>query len=704
VEIGVLQSQELAVINSLLKDLSDVIDTEHRTNVRNIQNKLDNWAANVAVIGQVKAGKSTFLNSFLHMDDFLPSDVNPWTSVVTNIRINLKNDPRSGASFEFFDEADWIEIMDGNSEVRKLAEELLPGFETGVLRQQVEHMRNVAKKRLGDHYHMLLGQSHEYDFLNADLMERYVCAGENNDTPGDNQGKYATITKVANAFMRRPEFKVPVILTDTPGVNDPFLVRDEFTCRSLDKSDIFVVVLSAHQALTDVDVALIRLLAKQDEKDVIIYINRIDELDSFATEVPQITADVTARLRKAVPDLEFTVLAGSAFMAEIASKSGAEAEEIRAELDNEDLRNYLQDTLGYVPEDQTDRLYAGAGIDVVKKAISTAIDSGIGAQKLDQIYQEARAEVGAMLFSIKREHESVHRQIQNVATQSNEEVIADLERELESLKDLQVKLDQLLEEGNQSIEKLVDKSWMRLQNDLNKCVVDFVDSQKQLIEEAAFKSEASGNSKKEVRVGLAALHDSFETMISSHFRKARTATDASLSDCLGNCQDVMQSNFADLVEGVTLDDLPHDEFVSTLTFSKKDLTLPIVKERGWAFWRKAKVNRASTLKALKEIAAAEFKPVVEKMTRALNEVLVERSTDGTDRIRVLIRTTDTAINERGRRIRRDRRQIERAGTDTSANQQLVGRLQTQIDILDRRIQNLSVIESSLYKAAFLKAA
>ena len=144
--------------------------------------------------------------------------------------------------------------------------------------------------------------------------------------------------------------------------------------------------------------------------------------------------------------------------------------------------------------------------------------------------------------------------------------------------------------------------------------------------------------------------------------------------------------------------------MSTLTFSKKDLALPIVKERGWAFWRKAKVNRASTLKALKEIAAAEFKPVVEKMTRALNEVLVERSTDGTDRIRVLIRTTDTAINERGRRIRRDRRQIERAGTDTSANQQLIGRLQTQIDILDRRIQNLSVIESSLYKAAFLKAA
>src|SRR3546814_15588565 len=47
---------------------------------------------------------------------------------------------------------------------------------------------------------------------------------------------------------------------DTPGTNDPFLVRDEITRRALENADIYIVVLTARQALSSADVALLRIL------------------------------------------------------------------------------------------------------------------------------------------------------------------------------------------------------------------------------------------------------------------------------------------------------------------------------------------------------------------------------------------------------------------------------------------------------------
>ena len=255
--------------------------------------------------------------------------------MVTNIRINMPEDPPMGAAFQFFSEGDWEEIMNGSEKIRKLTEELLPGFDSETLMRQTEEMRDRAQRRLGNHYHALLGTSHDYDFLSADLLKRYVCAGPGSDDGLERQslGRYASITKVADVYMRMPEFQVPTIVTDTPGVNDPFLVRDEFTCRSLDKSDVFVVVLSAHQALTDVDIALIRMLAQQDSKDVMIFVNRIDELDDYKTQVPRVLEDVSNRLYEAIPDIEFTIVAGSAFLADLVFRTDDEAEALREEYD-----------------------------------------------------------------------------------------------------------------------------------------------------------------------------------------------------------------------------------------------------------------------------------------------------------------------------------------------------------------------------------
>jgi len=140
-KIALNLKNELDLLHSTLDRLDGIVDRKSRQNYRAIHERLDNWAARVAVIGQVKAGKSTFLNAFLHQEEFLPSDVNPWTSVVTNVRINIPNDPISGAKFDFFDDNDWQEIIDGGSSIRKLTEQLLPGFDTSYLTWHITRIR-----------------------------------------------------------------------------------------------------------------------------------------------------------------------------------------------------------------------------------------------------------------------------------------------------------------------------------------------------------------------------------------------------------------------------------------------------------------------------------------------------------------------------------------------------------------------------------
>ena len=230
-QIAPQRKNQLVLLQETLKHVETAVERSSRQEFRALSERLNGWAARIAVIGQVKAGKSTFLNAFLGEHDFLPSDINPWTSVVTNIRVNNPDDPATGASFEFFDDEDWEEIIDGTSHIRKLTEQLLPGFDSRLLKEQSEAMRDRAQRRLGQHFHMLLGQKHEYDFLSPELLKRYVCAGPGSDAGLEREplGKYAAITRTANVFMRRGDFQIPAVITDTPGVNDPFLVRDEVT-------------------------------------------------------------------------------------------------------------------------------------------------------------------------------------------------------------------------------------------------------------------------------------------------------------------------------------------------------------------------------------------------------------------------------------------------------------------------------------------
>ena len=54
---------------------------------------------------------------------------------------------------------------------------------------------------------MLLGQSHDYGYIDSDLIERYVCLGDDFETDTEtstSQGRFADITKSADLTLHVP--------------------------------------------------------------------------------------------------------------------------------------------------------------------------------------------------------------------------------------------------------------------------------------------------------------------------------------------------------------------------------------------------------------------------------------------------------------------------------------------------------------------
>ena len=283
--------------------------------------ELNHLTCRIAFIGQVKAGKSSFINAFVRRPGLLPTDINPWTTAVTHLHFGCLDQPSGVASqFTFFAPDEWEQLTHGGGRIRELTQRLVPGFEVDQLEQHVHAMRRRSEARLGSRIGDILGQTHAFPTISKDILERYVCSGLPDGTgeQKSNAGIYSDVVKKADLYFDSSEFGLPTSIIDTPGTNDPFLVRDEITRRTLEAADIYIVMLTARQALSSADVALLRILRGLQKDRIAVFINRIDELSDVARDCPAIIEHVRAGLRREFPMAEIPVVAGSALWAETA--------------------------------------------------------------------------------------------------------------------------------------------------------------------------------------------------------------------------------------------------------------------------------------------------------------------------------------------------------------------------------------------------
>ena len=69
---------------------------------REMQQLLADQICKIAVVGQIKAGKSCFINALTDLPGFLPTDLNPSTSAITQLHFNQSAPTGDAAVFHFF--------------------------------------------------------------------------------------------------------------------------------------------------------------------------------------------------------------------------------------------------------------------------------------------------------------------------------------------------------------------------------------------------------------------------------------------------------------------------------------------------------------------------------------------------------------------------------------------------------------------------
>jgi hypothetical protein len=382
------QMGALSSLSAKLGQLASVSDRRTAARIAALQARLDEFAGKVTFVGQVKAGKSALVNVLSGQPGLLPSDVNPWTSVVTTLSINVRPpadaDSPEGvrARFTFFDNDEWDRLTVGGGRLGELAERAGSTEEMATIQRQIEAMRQATEKRLGKHFQLLLGQTHSYGYVDAELIERYVCLGDAPEIQeaGAKTGRFADITRAAEIFLEEPSYAMPLQLCDTPGVNDTFLMREQITIRALRGSELCVAVLSAHQALTTADMALLRIIANLENRQIIIFVNRVDELSNPAEQIPEIRANILATLEQSRIGSDVCLIFGSALWGE-AALTGQLASLPTASLDA--LENLISGDPGMIVGNEEETCWNASGLPALLAAIGERISEG-SAQRLYQ--------------------------------------------------------------------------------------------------------------------------------------------------------------------------------------------------------------------------------------------------------------------------------------------------------------------------------
>lgn len=187
-----------------------------------IKDKLENDVLTIGVIGQMKCGKSTFLNAFVFKDDILPAATTPMTAALSVITYGEKK--RIVA--EFYTSDEWAEQ---SMQAKRDESEATDSLDLSKIKAAKELVAKSVK--LGSSLNSCLGKTKEDSF---EQLVEYVGA----------EGKYVSITKSVKIYYPHDYLK-GVEIVDTPGFNDPIVSREERTKAFLAKADVVVMMLYA---------------------------------------------------------------------------------------------------------------------------------------------------------------------------------------------------------------------------------------------------------------------------------------------------------------------------------------------------------------------------------------------------------------------------------------------------------------------------
>ena len=212
---------------------------------------------NIGIIGRVKTGKSTFLNTLLFDGrDVLPSAVTPKTAALTKIEYDDEN----RIEVEYFSRDEWrlINIKskeDINTDEYVVAKEI---------------MEMLSERDIDPQDYIIKGKEvikyDSYEELKNELKE-YV--GED--------GKYTPLVKSVNIYVDNEDID-GLSIVDTPGLYDPILSRVDKTKQFMELCDVVFFLSKSTTFLDRNDIDLMASqLPKKGVKKVVLVCSRFDD-------------------------------------------------------------------------------------------------------------------------------------------------------------------------------------------------------------------------------------------------------------------------------------------------------------------------------------------------------------------------------------------------------------------------------------------
>ena len=280
-KIGVLDKYREYLLNN-----SDI--GEFDESLKNLKSSLDEKREEkrifkLGIVGQMKTGKSSFLNEYLFGEEILPTAATPMTAALTLIKYSDENK----AEIEFYDRDDWNNIEENNKKYEKEYNKALE--EAKEEAEKKGRVFNKERFKFEDADSILKGSNEIYkNFKKNDLDKsllgeiKIIKINDKENILEDlkdyvgSTGKFTPLVKMTTLYINDERIK-DYIIVDTPGTNDPIISRGQKTKEFLGKCDYIIFLSYSSQFLDNNDNAYIKeQLPSEGIRDILILASKFD--------------------------------------------------------------------------------------------------------------------------------------------------------------------------------------------------------------------------------------------------------------------------------------------------------------------------------------------------------------------------------------------------------------------------------------------
>lgn len=216
----------------------------------------ENRKLNIGIVGQVKAGKSSFLNTLLfNGEEILPKASTPKTATLTKMEYSEHNI----IQVEYYSVEEW-EVLEDNA---------LVDLDDEVYTSAREIVGMVRRNGLEPIHYLEMGNEQIEFATYNDLI-----ANLNNYVGED--GKFTPIVKSVTLYLNKEEFK-ELSIVDTPGLNDPIASRTIRTKEFMEVCDVVFFLSQSGSFLDKSDwILLSSQLPQKGVKKLVLIASKYD--------------------------------------------------------------------------------------------------------------------------------------------------------------------------------------------------------------------------------------------------------------------------------------------------------------------------------------------------------------------------------------------------------------------------------------------